>query len=136
MPNVNYIGYKPNLEVIDAMQESNMFVYPSIWEETCCISAVEAMAAGNVAVVTNFGALFETCTDYAYYLNYESNIHTLAHKFKVMIEYLAKHLHEPELKERLSAQQKYYRHFYNWDRRAGEWESFFKQILKIKGVVA
>ena len=134
MPNVNYIGYKPNLEVIDAMQESNMFVYPSIWEETSCISAVEAMAAGNVAVVTNFGALFETCTDYAYYLNYETSIFTLAHKFKVMIEYLAKHLHEPELKERLNAQQKYYRHFYDWDMRAGEWESFFKQILKIKGV--
>ena len=68
MPNVNYIGYKPNLEVIDAMQESNMFVYPCIWEETSCISAVEAMATGNVAVITNFGALFETCTDYAYYL--------------------------------------------------------------------
>jgi hypothetical protein len=51
-----------------------------------------------------------------------------------MIEYLAKHLHEPELKERLKGQQKYYRHFYDWNMRAGEWESFFKQILKKKGV--
>ena len=92
------------------------------------------MAAGNVAVVTNFGALFETCTDYAYYLNYETSIHTLAQKFKVLVEYLAQHLHEPELLDHLTAQQKYYRHFYNWDMRAGEWESFFKQILKIKGV--
>ena len=36
MDNVNYIGYKPNLEIIDAMQASHVFAYPCIWEETSC----------------------------------------------------------------------------------------------------
>ena len=34
LPNVNNIGYKPNIEVIEAMQSTHIFAYPSIWEET------------------------------------------------------------------------------------------------------
>ena len=46
LKNVNNMGYKPNLQVIDAMQDTHIYAYPSIWEETFCISAIEAMAAG------------------------------------------------------------------------------------------
>ena len=101
LPNVNNIGYKPNIEVIEAMQSTHIFAYPSIWEETFCISAIEAMAAGNMAIVTNFGALYETCTEYAHYVNYETNMYTLAKKFKAVIEFVADKYHEPALHERL-----------------------------------
>tara|TARA_Y100001951_G_scaffold80396_1_gene68374 strand:- start:24 stop:554 length:531 start_codon:yes stop_codon:yes gene_type:complete len=133
LKNVNYIGYKPNIEAINEMQKTQIFAYPSIWEETSCISAIEAMAAGNMAIVTNFGALFETCTDYAHYVNYETDIYTLAKKFKAVIEFVADNFHEPILHERLKDQMKYYRTFYNWDMRAKEWISLFDQLLKIKG---
>ena len=133
LKNVNHIGYKPNKEIIQAMQKSQIFAYPSIWEETCCISAIEAMAAGNMAVVTNFGALFETCTEYAHYVNYETDMYTLAKKFKVIIEFVADNYHEPVLHERLKDQMKFYRTFYNWDMRAKEWVSLFDQLLNMKG---
>jgi len=133
LKNVNYIGYKPNIKMIDEMQKTQIFAYPSIWEETSCISAIEAMAAGNMAIVTNFGALFETCTDYAHYVNYETDIYNLAKKFKAVIEFVADNFHEPILHERLKDQMKYYRTFYNWDMRAKEWTSLFDQLLKIKG---
>ena len=91
------------------------------------------MAAGNMAVVTNFGALFETCTEYAHYVNYETDMYTLAKKFKVIIEFVADNYHEPVLHERLKDQMKYYRTFYNWDMRAKEWTSLFDQLLTMKG---
>ena len=46
LPNVNYIGFKPNGFIKDNIHNYNMYVYPSIFEETFCISLLEAMAAG------------------------------------------------------------------------------------------
>ena len=46
LPNVNYIGYKPNSYIKDNMHKYNMYAYPSIFEETSCISLLECMAGG------------------------------------------------------------------------------------------
>jgi glycosyltransferase involved in cell wall biosynthesis len=50
---VNYIGYKPNEYIKEHLKDYQLFVYPSIWEETFCISLLEAMAAGLYCVTTN-----------------------------------------------------------------------------------
>jgi glycosyltransferase involved in cell wall biosynthesis len=34
LPNVNYIGYKPNEYIKQHLKDYRLFVYPSIWEET------------------------------------------------------------------------------------------------------
>jgi glycosyltransferase involved in cell wall biosynthesis len=44
LPNVNYIGYKSNEYIIEVMPSYDMFVYPSIFEETSCVSALEALS--------------------------------------------------------------------------------------------
>ena len=38
LPNVNYIGYKPNQYIKDNLKNYHMYAYPSIFEETFCIS--------------------------------------------------------------------------------------------------
>jgi glycosyltransferase involved in cell wall biosynthesis len=40
LENVNYIGYKPNEYIKEHLKDYQLFVYPSIWEETFCISAL------------------------------------------------------------------------------------------------
>jgi glycosyltransferase involved in cell wall biosynthesis len=132
LKNVNYIGYKPNHEVIDAMQYTHIFAYPSVWEETFCISAIESMAAGNMAVVTNFGALYETCAEFAHYVNYDKDFKSLARKFAVALDFIADNLHEDKMQERLQAQTNFYREYYNWDLRVGEWISLLDQAIKMK----
>jgi UDP-glucose:(glucosyl)LPS alpha-1,2-glucosyltransferase len=132
LKNVNYIGYKPNHEVIDAMQYTHIFAYPSVWEETFCISAIESMAAGNMAVVTNFGALYETCAEFAHYVNYDKDFKSLARKFAVALDFIADNLHEDKMQERLQMQMKFYREYYNWDLRVGEWISLLDQAIKMK----
>ena len=44
LPNVNYIGYKPNEYILEHMTDYDLFVYPCIFEETFCVSALEALA--------------------------------------------------------------------------------------------
>ena len=73
LKNVNYIGYKPNSYIKEHLQDYHMFVYPSIWEETSCISAIESMAAGLYCLLTDLGALYETCAEYALYVPYDNN---------------------------------------------------------------
>ena len=60
LPNVNYIGYKPHEYIKEVLPNYDMFVYPSIFEETC-VSALEALASGIHVITNNFGALYETC---------------------------------------------------------------------------
>jgi len=63
LPNVNYIGYKPNEYIKDNLCNYDIFAYPNIWEETSCISALEAMAAGKIIISTKVGAMPERLKD-------------------------------------------------------------------------
>lgn len=59
-PKINYHGTKSNDEVKEALTKSHIFAYPSIWPETSCIAAIEAMSAKNLVVCSDLGALCET----------------------------------------------------------------------------
>ena len=75
LSNVNYIGYKPNEFIKDNLKNYHMFVYPNTWEETSCIAAIEAMAAGLYCITTDYGALFETCAEFSAYVPYEKDFY-------------------------------------------------------------
>ena len=47
--------------------------YPSVYMETACISAIEAMSAKCMVVCPNLGALPETCANFAWMYGYEPN---------------------------------------------------------------
>lgn len=55
--NVKFVGRQEN--VIDWLDNSDIFVYPSIWEEGFGISVVEAMARGCIPITFKRGALPE-----------------------------------------------------------------------------
>ena len=134
LKNVHNHGYIDNQNLISKMEDTHVFAHPSIWEETSCISAIEAMAAGNAALVTNFGALFETCTDFGYYINYDKDPTRLSQNFASGIKELKKNLASKFYKQRLRGQMNYYRHYYAWKLRAKEWTAFFENALKKKGI--
>lgn len=57
---MTYHGYQPNDVVREALTKAHIFCYPSIWQETSCIAAMEALAAGCAVVCPDYGALVET----------------------------------------------------------------------------
>jgi len=129
LPNVNYIGYKPNEYILEHMNEYDMYVYPSVFEETFCVSAMEALAAGVHVITNNFGALYETCSEWPVYINYSKNYETMAVATAAAIEIAAKYLHEDFIQDHLEEQQKFYKRFYNWNKKGMEWESFLRGAI-------
>ena len=129
LPNVNYIGYKTNEYIKDNINKYDMFVYPSIFEETFCASALEALAAGVHVVTNNYGALYETCAEWPVYVNYSTNYEEMAKDFAAAIQVAANYLHEDFIQDHLNEQQKFYKRFYSWDKKGMEWTSFLKGAI-------
>ena len=132
LPNVNYIGYQSNDFILNKMKDYHMFAYPCIWEETSCISALEAMAAGLYCVTTNYGALYETCAEFPIYVNYTDNYKKLAENFAYAIKGGMEHLHKDYLHEHLLVQQNYTKRFYSWDKKAIEWTRFLEGAFNVR----
>jgi UDP-glucose:(glucosyl)LPS alpha-1,2-glucosyltransferase len=129
LPNVNYIGYETNEYILQHMTDYDLYVYPSIFEETSCVSALEALAAGVHVITNNFGALYETCAEWPVYVNYSTNYEQMAKDFAAAIQVAANYLHEDFMQDHLNEQQKFYKRFYNWDKKGMEWTSFLKGAI-------
>ena len=129
LPNVNYIGYKSNDYILENLHTYDAFIYPNIWEETFCISALEALACGLYVATTNNGALYETCSEFPVYVNYDENYRNLAVQFASVIEGIPEQINNPGLHIHLKFQQNFYNHFYNWKSIAGHWTNFLKGAL-------
>ena len=132
LPNVNYIGYKPNEYIKQHLKDYRLFVYPSIWEETFCISLIEAMAAGLYCVSTNYGALFETGAEFPMYIPYSNNYESLARKFAQGIEVAAQSLEAPGIQDHLKMQKDYVNRFYNWNVKSISWTRFLEGAINAK----
>ena len=132
LPNVNYIGYKPNEYIKQHLKDYRLFVYPSIWEETFCISLIEAMAAGLYCVSTNYGALYETGAEFPMYIPYSNNYESLARKFAQGIEVAAQSLEAPGIQDHLKMQKDYVNRFYNWNVKSISWTRFLQGAINAK----
>ena len=132
LKNVNYIGYKPHEYILENISNYDLFVYPSIFEETFCASALEALSAGLHVITTNFGALPETCAEWPVYINYSKDLQLLGHTFASAIDTCAEYLHTDIIQNHLDEQQKYFKKFYSWDKKGKEWENFLKGAINVK----
>jgi glycosyltransferase involved in cell wall biosynthesis len=128
LPNVNYIGYKPNEYIKENLHKYDIFAYPSIWEETFCISLLESMRAGLHCITTNYGALFETGAEKCSYIPYQKNYLNLAKTFARSIEACADYLYTEQSIQHLKHQVNYTHLNYNWNKIGNQWSSFLEGI--------
>jgi len=132
LPNVNYIGYKPNEYILENLHTYDAFVYPNIWEETSCISALESLACGLYVATTDNGALYETCSEFPIYIPYDENWKNLAQQFASVIEEIPNQINDPGCHTHLEFQKKFFNHFYNWKIIAGHWTGFLQGVLNAR----
>jgi glycosyltransferase involved in cell wall biosynthesis len=129
LPNVNYIGYETNEYILKNITDYDLYVYPSTFEETSCVSAMEALAAGVHVITNNYGALYETCAEWPVYVNYTDNYEQMAIATASAITTASQYLHESFIQEHLDEQQKFYKRFYNWNKKGMEWKNFLTGVL-------
>ena len=132
LPNVNYIGYKPNEYIKENLHNYHIFAYPNIWEETFCISALEAMAAGLYTITTNHGALYETCAEFSTYIPYQKDYIALAKQFAYAIDAVANKLNSESVKQHLQYQIDYVNQYYNWNKQGRAWTNFLQGAINAR----
>lgn len=127
-PGINVKGYAPNEEIRKAVQDAHIFAYPSVFEETSCISAIEAMCAGCQAVVTNYGALYETCGEYADFVSYDSDHSRLAQNYAKVLNTAIDNYWTSENQERLAEQVVFYNKNWTWQKRFTQWQNLLEKV--------
>ena len=130
--NVNYFGFITNEEIVKLLKKMHIYSYPSIWAETSCISAIEAMAAGCEIVTTNLGALYETCSPFGTFVGFDRNLKNLEKKYKDILENSIKNYWSAENQKKLKLQQEAINSLYSWNTRSNEWKEFFNNARKLK----
>jgi glycosyltransferase involved in cell wall biosynthesis len=131
LPNVNYMGYCDHKELVGKLKDYDVNCFPSIWEETFCISAMESLAAGQILITTDLGALPETCAEFPIYIPYTQDKPKLAIQLAECI-LRTKDILKQDLSQSLKFQQEYYKRFYDWRYIAGHWENFLKGAISVK----
>jgi FkbM family methyltransferase len=135
IPNVVYRDYTPNEELRNELASFDIMAYPCIFEETSCISVIEALTAGLKVVCSNIGALPETTEGWAdiYTIKPDANYHSTY--FASLLDGNIKSVRSEESTQRLQIQSDFFRRRWSWDARANDWASFFNQIINMEETI-
>ena len=129
--NVNYFGFLENKKIIDLLSKIHIFAYPSVWPETSCIAAIESMAAGCEVVTTNLGALYETCSPFGTFVNFDRNFDNLEKEYSKVLSNSIKDYWSDKNQNKLELQRKTINKTYSWNTRSVEWKNFFDKARKL-----
>jgi UDP-glucose:(glucosyl)LPS alpha-1,2-glucosyltransferase len=129
-PQMTYHGFQPNDVVRKALQRAHIFAYPSIWQETSCIAAIEAMSAGCEVVCPNYAALPETTAGYATMYQWSEDMNHHANVFAQILNMsIENHVNDTN-GFRFQMAKQHIDKMYNWDARAEEWTGLLKGLEK------
>ena len=130
-PSIDYHGSVSNAEVRDALANSHVFAYPSIWPETSCLALMEAMSAGLACVHPNLGALYETAACCTHMYQWQNNPRDHVRVFtKRLIGACLDVTTDSFWDNESAAVAGFAREHYNWNRRAEEWRALLESILR------
>ena len=129
--NITYHGFQPHDKIVDALGKAHIFAFPSIWVETSCIAAIEAMSAKCITVTNNLGALPETCANFASMYQYTEDGQKHVNRFASILNNTIKLMKQQNnIANQLDVQKNYFDNFYSWDFRAKEWELLLQGLTK------
>ena len=129
LKNVNYKGYLYHDELVAKLKDYHISVHPSTFEETFCISAMEALAAGCMLITTNLGAIPETCAEFPVYIPYSKDKTHLAAQTAESIRQARDILTNQNISQSLKFQQQYYKYYYDWKVIGAFWDRFLQGAI-------
>ena len=128
MDGVNYYGTVPNDEIREMLKTQHVMAYPSIYEETSCLTLIEACSAGCVCVVPALGAIPETGANFPWMYGYEEDHEKHAQVHGHILGRAIEHYWDDDVQNLLKIQRSYFDMFYNWNLRSGQWQQFLHAI--------
>ena len=125
---VNYHGTITNDEIREMLPNMHLMAYPSVYEETSCITLMEACSAGCLAVVPSLGALPETRANFPWMYGFEPNVEKHVQVHGHILGRAIEHFWDEDIQNLLKIQKSYFDMFYNWALRSGQWQQFLHAI--------
>jgi glycosyltransferase involved in cell wall biosynthesis len=125
-PRVRFFWKTPKRTLMEAVEASHIFAYPSIYLETFCLSLAESMSAGNLTVHSDLGALTEVANGHSITYDFLDDMkeHELlfAENLNKGIEKIYKGEWNPE------EQVSYINQAFSWETITAKWIEFDKQL--------
>ena len=128
-PNMTYHGSVSQEELRKAIGKAHIFSYPSIWQETSCLCAIEAMSGGCYTVTSTLAALPETCANFGILYPYTENVNDHANRFFSTLEATVR-MAKTYGYQGTVVQKPYFDLHYSWQNRKSEWEHLLQTLLK------
>jgi len=127
-PNMTNYGSVSYDELREAWKKMHILAYPSTWQETSCRVAMEAMSAHCAIVTSNWGALPETCGEYAYMYNFTENKTDHAEYFADELEDVMEEYWSETTQFNLDNARQYAYTHYSWSKRISQWTNFLANL--------
>lgn len=127
-PGINYHGAVSNEEVREALKKAHIFAYPSIWQETSCIAAIEAMSAQCAVICPNLAALPETTANFGLMYQYDEDPNVHVRRFLNLLDSVIDDYWNERHLAKLEFQKLYVDNFYSWDGRINEWDTLLRSL--------
>ena len=125
---VNYHGTVSNDAIREMLPNQHIMAYPSIYEETSCITLIESCSAGCLAVVPSLGAIPETGANFPWMYGFEQDVKKHAQVHGHILGRAIEHFWDEDIQNLLRIQKSYFDMFYNWGLRSGQWQQFLHAI--------
>lgn len=123
-----HVEYATNEEVKKALETAHIMAYPNIFEETSCLSVIEALSAGCRVVTSSLGALPETTKGFA-------NLVTLGNdyveKYTETLEKEIDNFWNHDTQKALREQQEFFHKHYSWSYRESNWKRVVDDVQPI-----
>ena len=134
-PNATYHGFVPHDELLKHVAEqSHIFAYPSIWQETSCRAMLEAMASQCVCVHPNFAGLPDTSGSLNLMYAGDQDVQVHANLFMSSVEQAIKMINDREnvdkLQQRLQYVQNYVNGRFNITNVSRTWDNLLRGLLQ------
>jgi glycosyltransferase involved in cell wall biosynthesis len=125
---VVYRGSISNEELREELPTFDILAYPNTFEETSCISVIEALSAGLRVICPNLGALPETTEGWARMYPYLVNKKLHALNFADILQEEIQKIRNGDLDSHLELQKQVYVPRWNWNQKIEEWKNFLSTL--------
>jgi glycosyltransferase involved in cell wall biosynthesis len=125
---VVYRDFTPNEELRKELHIFDILAYPNTFEETSCITVIEALSAGLRVVTSNLGALPETTEGWARMYPYLMDKQKHAEVFALILVEEIEKVRNGQLDLHLEQQKQIYAPKWSWNKRINEWTNFLNTL--------
>ncbi len=128
LSNVVYRGSVSNEELRKELPSFDILAYPNTFEETSCISVIEALSAGLRVITSSIGALPETTEGWARLYSYIEDRESHAGHFSKILDEEINLIKRGKLNKQLIKQSEIYNKKWSWNHRINDWIRLLENI--------